>query len=86
MSDDNMLDNPELVTPTRVKQELEAIRSRVEQGQYTSATEFEASLHAAVLAAIGRGILAGEGARACAELAASTLAMEFPRIQQSHGW
>lgn len=86
MSEDNMLDNPECVTPVRVREELSAIQTRIKDGNYTSATEFEASLHAAVLAAIGRGILAGEGARECAELAASTLAMEFPRIQQSQEW
>jgi len=86
MSEDNMLDNPECVTPARVKEELAAIRLRIDEGKYSSATEFEASLHAAVLAAIGRGILAGDGAKECALLAASTLAMEFPRVQQSQEW
>lgn len=86
MAEDSLIDNPERVTTDRVKEEVSLIRRHAQDGLSLAATELESSLHLAVLAAIGRGIIRDEAARACAALAASTIEICFPRIQQSRDW
>lgn len=71
--------DPEHVTPDGVKAAVERIQKLAAEGQDYSAQFEEALLHTSVLGAIARGVIVGDVAKDCADLAVSTIELEFLR-------